>query len=86
VVTRYNDGLVTVDLQHHTNNVDQYGTIVSVFIDSVLCCNRHRQCSCDHFHNNNHNNEAVSCGRSNEHAASNLISDWYFSSYSQFSC
>jgi len=35
VVTRYNDGLVTVDLQHHTNNVDQYGTIVSVFMDFV---------------------------------------------------
>ena len=25
----YNDGLVTVDLQHHTNNADQYGTLVS---------------------------------------------------------
>jgi len=29
VVTAYNDGLVTVDLHHHTDNADQYDTKVS---------------------------------------------------------
>jgi len=31
VITVYNDGLVTVDLQHHTDNADKYGTVVSMF-------------------------------------------------------